>query len=39
MVNRLVLGLGIQYLEIRYDEPFEDPSYLKGRLYSVGIRV
>lgn len=29
---------GLTYLEIRYDEPFDDQSYLLGRLHALGIR-
>ncbi len=28
--------LGLTYMEIKYDEPFEDESYLRGRLVQLG---
>lgn len=37
--RELVLGdPNLKYLEIRFDEPFDDPSYIRGRLFALGVR-
>jgi len=32
---RRAIEVGLRYLAIRYDEPYDDPAYLKGRLHEV----
>lgn len=36
--ERQVVGSGMKYMVIWYDEPFEDESYLLGRLVQLGVR-
>jgi len=36
--ERQVVGSGKKFMVIWYDEPFEDKSYLRGRLVQLGIR-